>query len=383
MADPKLNVTAKAEKTSGAKAKAQEAAAKEIEKKQREAAKKAEEVRAEEARIAAEKEAARKKAEEEREAAEKAAQEAAAAQAAAEQAAQEAAAQAAAQVAEEEERRKEEQKQKAAKTAAAGAALAAGAYQKAKSAGLIAKLGKTFIGGLLIGAVLGIAGGLFGGYLLFKGAPQPQESAPVTAAQLASELVVTVPQVEEADLTIDNDGVLGYTAADFQDAVLGGASEHQELIVFEQELSIPTTLTKSGLGNLAIFSKMKNITYYGTGVYTVDLSRMDSDHILVDEDDQVVTILIPHTVLQYVNAELEKTEFEETDKGILSFGEIKLTPEETGILETAVLTAMRERLDAADMYREADRFATLKTWEIFQPLVTAVSPAYKVEMEFE
>ncbi len=379
MADPKLTVTAKAEKASGEKTRAQEAAAREIEKKQREAAKKAEEARAEQARIEAEREAARKKAEEERKAAKEAAEKAAAEAEAARKAAEEAAAQAAA----EEARRKEERKQQAAKTAAAGATLAAGAYQKAKSAGVIAKLGRTFIGGLLIGAVLGIAGGLFGGYLLFKGAPQPQESAPVTAAQLASELAVTVPQVEEADLTIDNDGVLGYTAADFQDAVLGGASEHQELIVFEQELSIPTTLTKSGLGNLAIFSKMKNITYYGTGVYTVDLSRMDSDHILVDEDDQVVTILIPHTVLQYVNAELEKTEFEETDKGLLSFGDIKLTPEETGILETAVLSAMRERLDAPDMYAEADRFATLKTWEIFQPLITAVSPAYKVEMVFE
>ena len=51
-------------------------------------------------------------------------------------------------------------------------------------------------------------------------------------------------------------------------------------------------------------------------------------------------------------------------------------------MDVVVHDAMKERLDSEDLYAEADRFAKLKTWEIFQPLVTAVSPMYKVEMEF-
>ena len=229
--------------------------------------------------------------------------------------------------------------------------------------------GKKSFGSFLKGLLLGIVIGAIGFWFLM---PRPAAPAPAP----------TPVPIEDAEVTIDNDGVLGYTAADFQNAVLGAATEHQELIVMEQPLSISTTITKAGLGNFPIFSKMKDVTYYGTGVYTVDLSGMDNDRIIVDEDTYTVTIRIPHAVLQYVNPELASMEFEYTEKGFLAFGDIKLTAEETNQLETSVYDAMRERLDSQDLYDEADRFAKLKTWEIFQPLVTAVSPMFKVETDF-
>ena len=223
------------------------------------------------------------------------------------------------------------------------------------------------------GVILGLLAGVLGCYLLMRPA-SPAVSAADTPAPTPS--IVT-------DVVLDDDGILGYTAADFQEAVLGGASEHQELIVMEQPLSISTTITRAGLGNFPIFSKMKDVTYYGSGIYTVDLSRMDKAHIQVHEDLRTVTVTIPHAVLQYVNTDVTKTEFEDTEKGFLAFGDIKLTAEETNELEKSVYHAMHERLDSEDLYNEADRFAVLKTWEVFQPLITAVSPEYKVEIIFE
>ena len=120
-----------------------------------------------------------------------------------------------------------------------------------------------------------------------------------------------------------------------------------------------------------------------SGVYTVDLSGMKADSVLVDENQNTVLILIPHAKLQYVNADLNKTEFEDTEHGILAFGDIKLTPEETSLLENTVYTSMEERLSEQELLDEADRFAKLKTWEMFQPLVTAISPAYKVVIELQ
>ncbi|MBP3868437.1 MAG: DUF4230 domain-containing protein [Solobacterium sp.] len=226
-------------------------------------------------------------------------------------------------------------------------------------------------GSFLTGLVLGLMAGAAAVYFLVmpKLAPQP--------------ITVTPAPVEDANVTVDDDGILGYTAADFQEAILGGASEHQELVVMEQPLSISTTITRAGLGKLPIFSKMKDVTYYGTGVYTVDLSGMKADAVLVDENQNTVLILIPHAKLQYVNADLNKTEFEDTEHGILAFGDIKLTPEETSLLENTVYTSMEERLSEQELLDEADRFAKLKTWEIFQPLVTAISPAYKVVIELQ
>ncbi|MCR5229903.1 MAG: DUF4230 domain-containing protein [Solobacterium sp.] len=220
----------------------------------------------------------------------------------------------------------------------------------------------------LIGLVIGLIAGAVIMYSLFK----PAEPKPVT----------TITPAESADVIIDQNFAT-YTAADFQDAVLGAASDHQELIVMEQPLSIITTVTKAGLGGLPVFSKVKNITYYGTGVYTTDLSHIDRDHISVDEKEMTVTVTIPHTVLQYVNPDLNSTEFEDTEKGLLAFGDIKMTAEEQNILETSVYDAMKERLDSEDLYAQADTLAKLKTYEIFQPLITAVSPQYKVITELE
>lgn len=279
---------------------------------------------------------------------------------------------------EEAERKAKEEAEKAAEEArraeqnkqlmAAGAAVAAAALGSAGNA--VKKRTGGLFKGLLIGLVLGLLLGGFGMWYVMRD-PLPAVSG------------TNDTSVVDADVVLEDNGFIGYTAADFEDAVLGAASEHQELIVMEQPLSIETSITKAGLGNWAIFSKVQNVTYYGTGVYTVDLSHIDARHIEVDNDTRTVYISIPHTVLQYINPDLESTQFEDPERGLLAFGDIKLTPEEQNELAKSVEASMRERLDSEDLYAAADEFAVMKTWEIFQPLVTAVSPEYKVEMVFE
>ncbi len=178
-------------------------------------------------------------------------------------------------------------------------------------------------------------------------------------------------------------GVVSFTAVDFQNAVLGEASRHQELIVMEQPLEITSTITKAGLGNLQIFSKAKTITYFGTGVYTVDMGGLDSDHVLVDPEKKLVTIKIPHSNLQYINPDLDKTEFEDTEKGLLAFGDLKLKTEDQNRLLQAVYKSMEERLKEEDLFQMADEFAQMSSWQMFQPIVTAISPEYTVEIVFD
>ncbi len=265
--------------------------------------------------------------------------------------------------AEEAERAAEEKRQAGADMLKAGVGLAAAA---AATGGAVKRTGgrlKTFLIGLIVGAIIGA----FGMFQVMK------PKMPEVWGHLDSS--------DQADVVVDDDGFLGYTAADFEDAVLGGASEHQELVVMEQPVEIMTTITRAGLGNLSIFSKVKNVTYFGTGVYTVDLSGINRRNITVDTDEKTVTVRIPHTYLQYIVTDLEATEFEDTEKGLLAFGDLKMTTEEQNELEKSVENAMRERLDQPDLYEQADSIALLKTYEIFQPLITAVSPEYIVIME--
>lgn len=386
MADKKKDVTisAKAEVASGEKAKKQKEEADALKKKQI-----AENVKAQKAQKAAEEE---RKAEEKRRLEEyekaKADQEARREEARKKRAeeekarkeAEEAAAAAEAEAQAKAEAEKKEKEEKAAALAKAGSIAIAGLAGAAKKSGRLGDFFKGAIAGLLVGVILmlflwrpwqavtsttggGSGSGLFGGPVLTEHVPDA---------------------LDEADVVLEQGpAAITFTVADFSDAILGSVSEHQELVVMEQELEIPTTITKAGLGGIAAFSKMKTVTYHGSGVYTIDLSHMDDEHILVDNDAKTVTIRIPHAVLQYIYPDLEATEFEDTEKGILSFGDIKLTMEQQNELAKAVEDAMRERLEKPDLFALADDYGKLKTWEIFQPLVTAVSPEFRVNMEFE
>lgn len=187
---------------------------------------------------------------------------------------------------------------------------------------------------------------------------------------------------EFVDLLL-NGNRLGYTAVDFQDAVLGQASEHKEFIVMEQPLEISSTLTKAGLGNLAIFSKTKNITYSGTGVYVVDLSKLRADKISVDQEKKTVTISVPHAALQYVVCDRENIKFEDTEKGLLAFGEIRMTAEEENEIEKEVNARMETRLRESDLMQKADNYALRRCRELFDPFIKAVDAEFKTVIEFE
>lgn len=199
--------------------------------------------------------------------------------------------------------------------------------------------------------------------------------------QLANLLGISRPDISIPD-TLSGflpDEELGFNKIDFENAILGKAREKQELVVMEQDVQVDNQITHA-LGNISLFKKTKNIHSYGTGVYTVDMSGIDKKHIAVDEDAQTVTVTIPHTMLQYVNVDIAKTEFEETEKAIFGFGDIKLTQEEQQILSESTYNSMLESLDQPAMYQTADEIALLKVREIFQPLITAVSEEFLVEI---
>ena len=256
-----------------------------------------------------------------------------------------------------EAKKKEEENAELTNTLISGASALAGAA-------LSSKKGGGFFKGLIIGIIIGAI--LMG----------------VVTATLGGSLLDTVDSAKDTADEILDDAFLGYTAADFKDAILGKAEAQQKMIIMEQYLSIETTITKSGLGGLEIFSKTKNITFSGTGYYVVDLQYIDADHIAVDEEKKVVTVTIPHAVVDHVEINYNDMRFEDTEKGLLAFGDISLTTEQQNDLYASVENVMLERLNQKDLLNQADEFAKMKTWQTFQPLISAVSSEYTVEMVF-
>ncbi len=189
--------------------------------------------------------------------------------------------------------------------------------------------------------------------------------------------------VENHDLTLENHGILGYTVADFEEAILGDASQLKKLEVFTTEISDLATITKAGLGKFKVFSKCKYITYHGQATYTVDLSQLNQNNISYDEKTKVVTLSIPKPVQEEINIPEENIEYGDTTKGILAFGDITLKPEEIGEVQGRAREKMEKKLEETNSMQEAERFAKLSVWEIYQPIVNGVSPECTLEVEFQ
>ena len=189
--------------------------------------------------------------------------------------------------------------------------------------------------------------------------------------------------VEGHDLTLENFGIFGYKAVDFQEAVLGDSSKLKKLEVYKQEVSDATTTTEAGLFKLSVFSKNQVITYKGTAIYTVDLSEMKDSDIVLDEENKVVTIYIPHAVQEEINILEKDISYSDVEKGLLAIGDIKMTPQQLSEIQAGARKKMQEKLDEQKVLETADRFAKLSVWELYSPIIKGVSKNYSLEVEFK
>lgn len=186
--------------------------------------------------------------------------------------------------------------------------------------------------------------------------------------------------VEGHDTTLENYGILGYKAVDFEEAILGDSKKVKKLEVYEQEVSDATTTTDTGLFDLSVFTKNQVITYYGTVVYTVDLSSISRSDISFDEEQKIVTLKIPHAEQGEINIPENKIQIGDTTKGLLAFGEIKLTEEERLEVQAGAREKMQEKLNEQNVQETADKFAKLVVWETYSPIVKAIGKDVSLEV---
>lgn len=188
--------------------------------------------------------------------------------------------------------------------------------------------------------------------------------------------------VEDHDLTIDNNGFLGYTAVDFEEAVLGAAKKEALLVVDEQEISVVSTTTKAGLFNLGVFSKNQSVTFVGMSQYAVDLKKLTKENISVDDESHTVTVKVPHAEFHLVKIDHDKTIFADTEKGLLAFGDIKMTQEENNEIEKEATAKLEEKAKEPEPMKKADQYALYVLRDLFETSINSVTNSYKVKVEF-
>ncbi|MDO4193134.1 MAG: DUF4230 domain-containing protein [Erysipelotrichaceae bacterium] len=187
---------------------------------------------------------------------------------------------------------------------------------------------------------------------------------------------------ESHDLVLENNGIFGYTAADFEEAVLGDSQKQKKLQVMTQEVSDVSTVTEAGLLNWSVFTKNQLITYNGTAVYTVDLSEIGRSDISFNEEEKTVTLKIPHAVREEINIPEDKIQFGDTTGGLLAFGDLHMTPEEISEVQAGARKKMEQKLEEDHVIDQADRFAKLVVWELYSPIIKGVGKDVSLVVEF-
>lgn len=192
---------------------------------------------------------------------------------------------------------------------------------------------------------------------------------------------LTLPAASSGvDLTPDP--VMGWNAIDFQEAILGETREVSEYVVLEQDVKVDTTIT-TALANIDIFRKTKVIHSFGTGVYAVNLGAVTEDSITVDTNSKTVAVAVPHAALKYLQYDVTKTTFEETQNALFAFGNIKLDQEQQQLLDEAIDASMRARLSSPEMLAAADDAAVAALAELFSRLVSGVSDEFTVAVDMK
>ena len=189
--------------------------------------------------------------------------------------------------------------------------------------------------------------------------------------------------VEGYDLTVNNNGILGYTAVDFADVVIGSSQRQALLIVDEQELSVPSVIAQAGLFKLGIFSKNQSVVYNGTAQYTVDLSKITSDKITVDAPNHTITVTVPYPQLHAVIFNPSNTVFGDTEKGLLAFGEIKMTGEEFSAIEAEAITKLQEKANDPAILKKAEDYGRYVLRDFYETAIEAITKSYKVKIVFD
>ncbi|MBQ6222460.1 MAG: DUF4230 domain-containing protein [Solobacterium sp.] len=184
------------------------------------------------------------------------------------------------------------------------------------------------------------------------------------------------------DTVLEDQSIFGYTAADFENAILGDGSKLKKLEVYTQEVSDVSTITDTGFVNWSIFTKTKLITYNGTVVYTVDLSTLKKSDIQFNEEEKIITLKIPHAGQEEINIPEDQIQFGDTSGGLLAFGDIKLTPEQAAQVQAGAREKMQAKLDEDHVLDTADRFAVLSVWELYSPIIKGVAKDYSLQVEF-
>lgn len=183
------------------------------------------------------------------------------------------------------------------------------------------------------------------------------------------------------DQILKNNGLFGFQAVDYADVILSNQKDLKLLEVYEVTLTDAVTITDAGLLGWKIFEKSQIVTYNGTAIYVVDLSQLSKKDIIVDRENKKVILDIPNATMRAINIDEREIQFADVERGLMAFGQMKLTLERVKEMQEFLRSKMEEKLVERNEAEKANQFAEKAVWEIFQPLISKSNQGYTLEVK--
>lgn len=171
----------------------------------------------------------------------------------------------------------------------------------------------------------------------------------------------------------------------FSDIILSRQNETRKLIVSTQRATVSTTLTDRLIEKLDFdfLKKTQNVSYTGTGHFVVDLDGSNPPSVLQNSRAKTVTIRIGHAHLEAVDVDPNDIIIDEVRESLLARGNIKLTVADCSEIEKTIRAKLEAEFNTATNAQVADDIALRMVRELYEPIVTAVDPEYRVLVEFK
>ena len=196
-----------------------------------------------------------------------------------------------------------------------------------------------------------------------------------------SEYKDGVEYIDPDTIVLNNSGA----KVSFSEVILSGPSETRKLVVMEQEAEVSATIDKSKIKNLDFdfLKQNQTVSYKAKGSFIVNLDSLTQEDIVDDRDNKTLTIRIKHPELDTIEIDPHKITIGEQKNGFLAFGKLELSVNDYVSLEQELQGRLKAVLDISANGQEADDNALKMVKAIYEPVVLAIDPDYKVVIEFQ
>lgn len=167
-----------------------------------------------------------------------------------------------------------------------------------------------------------------------------------------------------------------------KETLISDIKSSNELITMEVDLS-QTLQWDISWGNAGILKKIQEVTFYGTGIYTTDLSSIEEEDIVVDEEKESILIKINKPLIKQVTIDEKKTEIKSTENGLLRFGEVKMTIKDSERLRSTAKEKMEYKMTLEENTSLANEYTKSAVNELLSNFLKAINIKYNINIEWK